>query len=676
MRVEWTMRVLVAAVLIGMAGVVARVVQLQVFTPAQLSAYMPDRASTRPVEGYRGELYDRAGRLIATSRMGYRVFVDPVELVTLDEARPGTLDETIVELAEAIDTSPAEIGEKIMHALASNREVLSKLSPIGGAERAQDGRGGLGVLLAALHDKAGTHASESEDKPEGLRRYLVVSEMLKPHQLAAVKNRGLRGVHLERRAMREYPGGDLMASVVGKVGFEQSGLMGAELLLDSELVAHDGKVQYVRDAWGRPLWIERGAIEPPTHGRDVRLSIDLEIQRIALDELNRGVEEADAAGGRIVVVDPLTGEVLAIADVYRQVPGLSEYPWQPEDDRGEWPVEARRYKTLPDDLARFEHPALGRARCVEDVYEPGSTFKPVVWSLVTEAGLAEPTEVIDTEGGRWRTSYGRSIEDVTKRAEMTWSQVLENSSNIGMVKVTQRIKPEALRRGITRFGFGSVTGTKLPGEAHGIVTPLKHWTKYTHTSVSFGHEISVTPVQMVRAYCALVRTGKLAGTILPLRMTVPTPDDPANAIVERVIDPDVAAMAREAMRHVGKKVEVRMKDEQPRGGWHYPMLGKSGTAEIPLGKAPEGFRRPRGARGYFEDQYNSSFVAAAPLDVPRLVVIVVIDDPGPERIMAHSHYGSAVAGPVTRRVLERSLEYLGVPPCPETQSDPGRVAAR
>ncbi len=681
MRVEWTMRLLVIAVLVGMAAVVARVVQLQVFTPEALAEYMPNRASTRRVEGYRGELYDRAGRLIATSRMGYRVFVDPVELVVLDKEHPGLLDATIIQLADAVDVPPAEIGEKIMRAITANRDLLRSLNPAGDADEDKKSQGGLEVLLAALQAKAGSPEASADDKPEGLRRYLVVSKMLKPHQIAAVKNLDLpgkkgNGVHLERRSMREYPGGDLMASVVGKVGFEQSGLLGAELLLDRELLAKDGKVQYVRDAWGRPLWIERGAIVPPTHGRDVRLSIDLEIQRIALEELNRGIEEADAAGGRIVVVDPITGEVVAIADVYRHVPGLSEYPWQPKDESGEWPVQTRRYKTLPDDLRRMEHPALGRARCVEDVYEPGSTFKPIVWAMVTAAGLAETTEVIDTEGGRWRTRYGRSIEDVAKRTEMTWSEVLSNSSNIGMVKVTQRMKPTALRNGIIRFGFGSVTGTKLPGEAHGIVTSHKSWSKYTHTSVSFGHEISVTPVQMVRAYCALVRTGELAGTLPTLRMTVPTIDDPANTILERVVDGDVAALTRVAMREVGKKVEIRMVDEVPLGGWRYPMIGKSGTAEIPLGKAPEGYRRPRGARGYFEDQYNSSFVGAAPMEHPQLITIVVIDDPGPERIRARSHYGSAVAGPVARRVLERSLEYLGVPPSPVVNAETEIVAVR
>lgn len=668
MRADRVIVVVVIGVLVGMVAVLARVAQLQLAPPDRLSQVMPRRESIRPVEGYRGELHDRVGRLVATSRMGYRVFIDPVTFSerTAAQVRAGvpTVDEAIFDLAQAIELNPAEVGNRVMSALSYNRDVLMGKSIEAGVSRsrADDEISGLEVLLSALQARAAVPEERREFDARGLRRYLVMSDILLPHQIAAVQAMRLPGVHLERRAVREYPGGDLVASLVGKVGFEQVGLLGAERLLDEKLIAHDGRVRYVRDAWGRPLWIERGAIEPPTHGTSIRLSIDLELQRIAVRELERGVEDADAAGGRIVVIDPDTGEVLAMADLYRDVPDLAEYPWQPKDATGPWSVPRNRYRTLPPDPGRSVHPGLGRNRCVEDVYEPGSTFKSVVWTLLTDAGLAKPSEVIDTEGGRWRTSYGRRIEDVTKRSVMTWSEVLEHSSNIGMAKVAERMTPAALHSGITRFGFGSRTGTQLPGESGGIVTRLRNWTKYSHTSVPFGHEISVTPVQMVRAYAALVRTGDLAGTLPNLRMTAPTDRDPANAVMERVVGERATAEAREAMRRVAEKIEQRMASEAPPGGWRYPMLGKSGTAEIPLGAAPEGFRRPRGTKGYYDRQYNSSFVAAAPIQRPRLVVIVVIDDPGPERVRARTHYGSAVAAPVVRRVLEQSLRYLGVEP--------------
>jgi cell division protein FtsI/penicillin-binding protein 2 len=665
MRADRMALVIVVCVLAGMAIVVARVAQLQLATPERLVAHMPDRESSRPVEGYRGELHDRVGRLVATSRMGYRVFVDPVHFSERTpaqlRAQIPSIDEAILQLAAAIEQPPAQVGERVLRAIAINRERTASMFGEGNFAPPDDDQvGGLQVLLEALHARAAVTTDRDESDVKGLRRYEVVSDILKPHQIAAVQSLRLPGVHLERRAVREYPGGDLVASLVGKVGFDQVGLLGAESLLDEQLLAQDGRVRYVRDAWGRPLWIERGAIQPPTHGDSIRLSLDLEIQRIAIRELERGVEDADAAGGRIVVADPLTGEILAMADMYRDVPELVEYPWQPKDDQSRWVVPPRRYRTLPEDLGRLVHPGLGRNRCVEDVYEPGSTFKPVVWALLTEAKLAAPTDVIDTEGGRWRTAYGRGIEDVTKRAQMTWSEVLEHSSNIGMVKIAEKMPASALHNGITRFGFGTRTGTKLAGEASGIVTTLKDWTKYSQTSVAFGHEISVTPVQMVRAYCALVRTGPLAGTMPTLRMTAPTDTHPANAVMERVVGEAVTLEARIAMRRVGEKIEQRMVSEEPAGGWWYAMLGKSGTAEIPLGAAPKGFKHPRGVRGYYDDQYNSSFLGAAPAHKPRLVVIVIIDDPGPEKVRSRTHYGSAVAGPVVRRVLEQSLRYLGV----------------
>src|SRR5690606_716613 len=160
------------------------------------------------------------------------------------------------------------------------------------------------------------------------------------------------------------------------------------------------------------------------------LSVDLELQRIAEEELARGVEDADAAGGRLLMMDPDTGEILAVVDIVRDVPDAVPFEWEDQDaPRGPAPPAGGRPadSVLPGDEARQIHPALGRNRCVEDIYEPGSTFKPFVWAAVTELGLARPEEVFDTEGGRWHTSYGRYIEDVTKRARMTWREVLVNS---------------------------------------------------------------------------------------------------------------------------------------------------------------------------------------------------------------------------------------------------------
>jgi cell division protein FtsI (penicillin-binding protein 3) len=210
-----------------------------------------------------------------------------------------------------------------------------------------------------------------------------------------------------------------------------------------------------------------------------------------------------------------------------------------------------------------------------------------------------------------------------------------------------------------------MTGIGLPGEASGLVTARKQWSKYTQTSVAFGHEVAVTPVQMARAFAVFSRPAGLAGTLPMIRLTALDPDDPDRGIVYRVMPAWVAALTRDTLRQVALNMEQKMKAAFPEEGpWRYAIFGKSGTAEIPLGKPPPGMRRPRGASGYFDDQYNSSFVAGGPAESPRLVVLCVIDDPGPRRVGSKTHYGTHVAGPVVRRVMERGLMYLGVTPSP------------
>lgn len=676
-RADRAAMLLVGGVVVALAIMLGRVAQLQLRPGEDLSAFVSERLATRPVVGYRGELLDRRGRLLSTTRIGYRVFVDPTRF-----ASPP--DEAIVALAEATGVPAEEVGRRIVRAMAANRERVAALE--GSREPEEEPKrgvkGALAVVFGGGADSEETGPGKAPPRegeegkeeagaaPKPLIRYVPIGGVLSDAQLDDVRRLGLAGVHVERRPVREYAGGEIAASIVGKVGFEHTGLLGAELAMEKDLAARDGQARYARDAWGRPLWIERGQWVPAEHGRDRRLSIDIELQRIATEELERGVLDADAVGGRLVLADPVTGEILAMVDVIRGMPGLAEFPWWPAKPEPGTPQPPRydpsagvRYRTISADPGRDVHPALGRNRCVEDIYEPGSTFKAFVWAVVSEAGAAKYDEVIDTEGGQWRTSYGRSIADVTRRATMTWEDVLMNSSNIGMVKVTERVGHRQLRDGLTRFGFGRPTGVGLAGEASGIITSERQWTKYTHTSVAFGHEVAVTPVQMVRAFSVFARTGDLAATLPQVRLTAPEPGDPALALRQRVLSSDVAAHTRLVLRRMAEKVEQNMAKADPsESEWRYPMWGKSGTAEIPLGKAPEGKRRPAGSTGYYDNQYNSSFVAGAPFERPRLVVIVVIDDPGPETIRKRQHYGSWVAGPVARRVLERSLVYLGEPP--------------
>lgn len=617
---------------IALLALLGRVAQLQLAPQTRLVEHMASRTATRSVPALRGELLDRRGRLLATSRTGYRAFIDPVKLAEFDADSLGL---AIVTIAELTAMTPDAAGERIMSRLAINDE------------------------RQALIDAG------RSSKP--MIRFVAMGGILSDTQAQLVRDAKITGLHLEARPMRVPTGGDLVASIVGKVGFEHIGLLGAELAQESRLASRDGSMRYIRDAKGRPLWIGREDWSPGRPGRSVRLSLDLQLQRIAVEELERGVEDANAAGGRLVMLDPLTGEVLAMVDLIRPVPEAVEFPWEDADsptDQSIAPQPHRkpRYITIRADPRRDEHPALGRNRCVEDVYEPGSSFKPFVWAALTDDGLVHVEETIDTEGGIWTTSYGRTIKDVTRRDSMTWPQVLANSSNIGMVKGASRASFAQLHEIVVRYGFGSPTQIGLPGESTGLVTSLKNWDKFTQTSVAFGHEIGVTPVQMVRAFAAFARPGPRAGTLPQIRLTAVEPRDPSRQIVRRVLSAEAAHRVRPILEQVASRMEIRMRAEFPsEGPWRYRIFGKSGTADVPLLLPPQGKRRPKWARAYYEGQNNSSFIAAGPSEYPRIVVVVVIDDPGPERVRMKSHYGSVVAGPVVRRVMERSLAYLGVP---------------
>lgn len=701
-RINTIATVVVGAITIFLSLMLARVAQLQLRPPADLRKEMEPRVSVRKDLPIRGDLLDRRGRILSTTRVGYRVVVDPTQLKSLDEA--------IVKLARATGQREDAVGERILSRVNENKrreDLRKKLEPFAVA-------GANTTLLTAIRSAFGSAlqksdadsvpASETETRQLASEeidaeapapslkpiRYLPMTRLLSDAQVDAVRGARLKGAILERVMVREYPGGPEVASIVGLVGFGHVGVLGAERMLNKRLSGSPGTISYVRDAKGKPLWIEPGQVKPAEPGNDVRLSIDSEMQRIAVEELQRGITDADSAGGRLMIFDPLTGEVLAMVDIVRHVPDAIPYPWAkvlpalPEEpapasmkgkakkpapkkmrieDHG--PPPPARYITIQREQSNDELPAMHRNRCIEDIYEPGSTFKPFVWSTITELGRARVEEVFDTEGGRWHTSYGRYIEDVTKRATMTWAEVLINSSNIGMIKGAERLTYQELHDTVVRFGFGKKTNIGFAGEASGIITSLKAWSKFSQTSVAYGHEVAVTPLQMVRAFSAFCRPGELAGTLPPVRLTAQTVDDVRGTVVERVLPVKIANLTREVMQGVAAKVEMNLATAShgSEAGWKYSMFGKSGTAEIPL-TPPEGknLRRPKGTSGYFDNQYNSSFIAGGPAEAPKIIVLCVIDDPGPSKIRIRQHYGSYVAGPVVRRTMERALNYLGVEP--------------
>ncbi len=458
-------------------------------------------------------------------------------------------------------------------------------------------------------------------------RYLVIDHRLDEATAALARRLDLPGLFTETITVRDYPHGDLAGQLIGFVGRDGSGLEGLERHFDRRLSGERGRLEFLRDVRGRELWFDADGYVPPTHGGAVRLSIDVTIQAIAERELADAVQQYGARAGQLVVMHPFTGEVLAMAN----------YP--------------------AFDPARFaDTPAqVRRNRVVTDVFEPGSIFKPFVWSVATQRGLAQPQEVIDcTSDGVHVTSRGRRLRDARPHGRLTWEQVLIESSNIGMAIVAERMGEQRLHDAVRAFGFGQTTGSGLPGEVAGLITPRRKWNHYTLTSVPMGHEIGVTGLQLTRAFCVIANDGRL---VTPRVRPLDADAARAAAAAPQVLPPSMAAYTRRVLRRVMTEGTGRRAPSPL-----YAVFGKTGTAELP----------DRETGTYHRDQYVASFVGGAPLDSPRLVVGCFIHRPD----RSIGHYGGIVAAPAAVRVLERSLQYLGVRPDGSTAPDaPGRFVA-
>ena len=656
-RVVLALRIVIILALVAVLG---RVAQLQIAPSPALATHIQPRSTTHTLGATRGDLLDRRGRVLATTRIARRVVIDPTTI-------EANLDRAVVGLSSVLSVDPGQLGQQIIGAVLENKRRAAIIKHMDEREAAG--------LTPELDDKG-----EPIKRPR-LSRYLPISGMIDVQTADAInafkKEHKLAGIFLEDHQVRQSSADELVGSIIGKLGYaddeatERSGILGAESLYESKLEGTDGSLSYVRDARGGPLWVQRGAWNDEQRGDDVRLSIDLEIQRIVLEELMIGAENADSAGARAVIINPHTGEVLAMADVIRQIEGLAEFPWY--DPEGEEPAatlpdddDRPRWRVLDPDEFRGDDDARARNRCVRDLYTPGSTFKPFAWSLAKSQGLLPDDETLQFEVNYFQPYPGRSLTDVTYRKELTWDGVLEHSSNMGMAIATNRLDFNDLRQTVRSLGFGSKSGLGIMGEQPGIVTSKAKWSKWTQTSVGMGYEVAVTPVQMVRAFSVFARSGDRAGTLPQLRLTAAGRDDRPGLtkdeiMIERVFGSEVAIRARGPMSVVAFNMDEKNQRYDGAPEPTYSMFGKSGTAYTPC-IPPAGMRRPNNSGGYFAKQYTTSFIAAAPVNAPEIVVLVVIDDPGPERVRSKSHYGSRVAGPVVRRITERVLPYLGVEP--------------
>ena len=597
-RIRAWSHVLILTTSTVLMGISVRVAWLKTSVDQRLIDAAGVHQSTAPELASRGQIIDRRGRVLAASLMGRRLFADPAMI--WDRG-----------------------WEKIRKGNAQEPDSLAVGDPF------KDAANAIGSTLGVPPKSIEIILRKNADD-----RYVKIADMLTPEQVDALRTMDIAGIGIESRPIREYPSGDLAGMVIGRVGLEQSGQAGAELQHNVQVRGNDGQLVFLRDVKRQPLWIEGNDYQPPRDGVDIRLSIDLVAQEITERLLQDGVKKWNAGGGRAVIMDVQTGDILAMADVLHPRKG---------------------WKEVTTDPSRAIHASLGRNRNVTDPYEPGSTFKPFVWATATELGVFKPETIVHLPNGPYVTKFGRVIRDVKYTGPVTWKKVLVKSLNGGMAAAAERMKSSQMQDMLQRFGFGKKSGVGIPGESEGLVTTAKKWSVYTQTSVCMGHEIGVTPIQMVQAFSAFCRDG----TMVPARLSLGAQgeDNQYSIPCKRVMAEAIALTARDAMEGVmiegtGRKAQSEL----------YRMFGKSGTAQLP---------KPKGqGKGYFEDRYVSSFIAGAPFENPRIVCLVVLDDPDKSK----GHYGGSIAGPVCRDMVDEVLNYMGVEP--DQGEKQGKLAVR
>lgn len=435
------------------------------------------------------------------------------------------------------------------------------------------------------------------------RDFVYLKRQVAPEIAQQIADLKLAGVHQQQEYRRYYPGGEVMAHVLGFTGVDDKGQEGVELAFEGALAGKPGSRRVIRDRRGQ-IVEDVESIRPPRDGQDLALSVDAKIQYLAYSALRQAMQTHKAKAGAAVVLDARTGEVLAL-------------------------VNAPTYN--PNNRSNLSGAQL-RNRVLTDVYEPGSIMKPFVVGLALDRGKVQPTTVIDTSPGR--LTIGRAtISDSHRNGALTVAQVIQKSSNIGTVKVAMHFSPEEMWRLYDDLGFGKPLNLGFPGEAGGRLRPARTWKPIEQATMSYGHGVSVSLIQMAHAYLAFARNGEL----LPLSLTrldIP----PAGG--KRIFSPETAREMRGMLELAAGPGGTAPRAQVP----GYRVAGKTGTA-IKLEGA------------HYTNKYVSSFVGMAPASDPRLIVAVMIDEPS-----AGQYYGGAVAAPVFAQITEGALRALGVAP--------------
>ncbi len=433
------------------------------------------------------------------------------------------------------------------------------------------------------------------------REFVYIKRRISPDLAKQVKALGISGIHLRNEFKRFYPAGDVISHVVGFTNVDGKGQEGIELIQDDKLAGLLGKRRIIKDRKGH-IVEELEVIAEPRNGQDLILSIDHRIQYYAFRELAKAVTKFKAKAASAVVLDAKTGEVLAMVN-------LPTYnPNNPKNIRG---------KT--------------RNRAITDMYEPGSTMKPIAAAAALEFGGYSPSTRIDTSPG-YMSIGPATIHDAHPHDVLTLAEVVKKSSNVGSAKIALSLEKKKLWNTFNGLGFGAKTKVGFPGEARGKVRDYTTWRPIEQATMSYGHGISVTLLQMARAYTVFANDGKLMPVSLMKRDKQPEG--------HQVFSPKVANDVKDMLEMVVQPGGTGLK-AQVAG---YRVGGKTGTAH------------KLGPQGYEKDKYVGSFVGLAPASNPRYIMAVVIDEP-----TLGGYYGGTVAAPVFSTVMSEVLRLMSVP---------------
>lgn len=480
-----------------------------------------------------------------------------------------------------------------------------------------------GELAKTLGEKESDLFSQLKDAQDQKRRFVWVARRLDVEQLASLLSLGLPGLNSVLEPKRYYPNGSLAAHALGFVGLDGQGLGGVEQTYNQKISGEPGRLFLEKDATGKPY---EGFEIAATQGQTIVLTIDQAIQYEAERALQSAVARAHAKSGSVIVLDPRNGEILALANAPSFDP--NNVSASPPDSRRNW--------------------------ALQNIYEPGSTFKIVAFSTAIEKKLAKPDDKIDCQMGAI-TVAGRIIHDHKRFGTLTLAEALAKSSNVAAIKLGLRVGNESMYDFMTRFGFGSKTGIELPGETGGILRKVENWQPSSIGSIAMGQEVGVTPVQMAAAFGALANDGlRIAPHIVrEIRNSTGEVVFSAKPEQRRVVSADTAIALRGMLE--GVTLNGTAKKAQLDG---YSAAGKTGTAQK---------IDPR-TRTYSRTKFIGSFVGFAPVSNPQVVIIVVIDEP------AGAYHGGDVAAPVFREIAEQILPGMGVMPDVETKSVPALLA--